>query len=164
MNYQNYFNGLTDDEIIKKIEFLKKQNKNSNEWKKIIIIFVTNCFDLENKAYEIRFYNGRYQPIFMKMKVSLNELIQYINDIKDEEIYQEAKSYIDYVLPIIRGDEIKFLETRLNSGIMSRDEENHHKMNKVNKILTKAIITVIIAAAIYVVLVMLFNVFGYSFR
>ena len=69
MSHNNYFNNLNNEQIIKQIETLKKQNKNSNEWKVQTILFVTNFFDRVNKEVEIVYYDGKFQPLFKKIKL-----------------------------------------------------------------------------------------------
>ena len=164
MSHNNYFNNLNNEQIIKQIETLKKQNKNSNEWKVQTILFVTNFFDRVNKEVEIVYYDGKFQPLFKKIKLTFSEFVQYVDDIKNSDIYDDALAYIKFVTPILRDEEIKMLENRVSSGVMTKEEMQHQKVTRLSKTLTKVIAVVIIFAAIYVVLVMLLSLFGYSFK
>lgn len=160
----NDFKNLTDEEKVYQIETAKNEDKKSNKWKMLTILYVTNCFDVENLQVETKFYKGKYQTVFTKMELTFDEFVKYVNDMKNTDIYDSAKNYLEIVSPKIKDEEIKLLEKRIASGVMTEEEKNHIKMSKLNKTLTKIIIAVIIAASIYMVLYMLLTMFGYSFR
>lgn len=155
---------LSDEEKKKVITSSKNDSKKSNDWKVYTILYVTNGLDQNNIHTETKFYKGKYQTVFKNKDVTFDEIEKYVYEIKNTEIYDSVKQYIETVRPKIKSEEIRILEERISSGIMSEEEEKHIKMTKLNKTLTKIITAVIIAGSIYMVLYLLLTMFGYSFR
>lgn len=164
MNLKNKFENMTPAEVKTLIKQTKKEYKNSNLWKVMTIVYVTNGLELSNLDISVKFYNGKYQAVYNKMDITFVELQKLINECTQEDIYQEAKEYIDAISNVVRDMEISKLQSRLEDGVESEEENKHRKNVRINKILNKVIIAIVIATIIYLILVILLNSFGFSFN
>lgn len=148
--FENILSTMSDKEIVKKIEELKKINKKDINWKELLIVFVTDNFKEDRENKEVKFIDGDYKLVFTKMNVTLDELKKYISETEeDDEFYMAALKYIDNMQKTFNDILIEALEKRLSLSEAPAEEQEYHRSKRINNTINKVILVLAILAAIY---------------
>lgn len=154
--FENILSTLSNEEIIKKIEELKKIDKNSSNWKELLIVFVTDNFALNKENKEVKFIEGSYKIVFTKMDVTLDDLQMYISETEeDDEFYMSALKYIDTMQKTFNDLLIEKLEHRLSLDEMPPEEKQYNKEKRINNTINKVLIVLAVLAIIYTLIMLL---------
>ena len=148
--FENILSTMSDKEIVKKIEELKKINKKDINWKELLIVYVTDNFKEDRENKEVKFIDGDYKLVFTKMNVTLDELKKYISETEeDDEFYMAALKYIDNMQKTFNDILIEALEKRLSLSEAPAEEQEYHRSKRINSTINKVILVLAILAAIY---------------
>ena len=148
--FENILSTMSDKEIVKKIEELKKINKKDINWKELLIVYVTDNFKEDRENKEVKFIDGDYKLVFTKMNVTLDELKKYISETEeDDEFYMAALKYIDNMQKTFNDILIEALEKRLSLSEAPAEEQEYHRSKRINNTINKVILVLAILAAIY---------------
>lgn len=158
--FENILSTMTNEEIVKKIEELKKIDKKSNNWKELLIAFVTDNFSLNKENKEVRFIDGSYKLVFTKMGVTLEELQKYISEVEeDDEFYMCSLKYIDNMQKTFNDILIEALEKRLALDDIPEEEKQYNKEKRISNTINKIIVVIAILAVIYTLVMLLGTMF-----
>ena len=148
--FENILSTMSNEEVIKKIEELKKINKKDINWKELLVVFVTDNFKENKENKEVKFIEGEYKLVFTKMDVTLDDLKKYISETEeDDEFYMTALKYIDNMQKTFNDILIEALEKRLNLSEAPIEEQKYLRSKRNSNTINKVILVLAILAAIY---------------